>query len=105
MPKIYEYFGFIFYFYSNDHEPVHVHVQLGERESIFDIIMQNGVLSEIRKRYKKGMEPLKPEDEADVIEFIQVYYKNIIAKWVKFFVMKQKVRNTKITKRIKGNKK
>ena len=22
MPKIYEYFGFIFYFYSNEHEPV-----------------------------------------------------------------------------------
>lgn len=25
MPKIFEYFGFIFLFYSNEHDPVHVH--------------------------------------------------------------------------------
>lgn len=24
MPKIFEYFGFIFYFFSNEHEPIHV---------------------------------------------------------------------------------
>ncbi len=29
MPKIFEYFGFIFYFYSNEHEPIHVHVMHG----------------------------------------------------------------------------
>ena len=27
MPKIFEYFGFIFYFFSNEHEPIHVHVK------------------------------------------------------------------------------
>ena len=26
MPKIFEYFGFVFFFYSNEHEPIHVHV-------------------------------------------------------------------------------
>lgn len=31
MPKIFEYFGFIFYFYSNEHEPIHVHVLHGGR--------------------------------------------------------------------------
>lgn len=44
MPKIYEYFGFIFYFYSNEHEPIHVHVTHGERECIFDLVMHNGEL-------------------------------------------------------------
>lgn len=37
MPKIFEYFGFIFYFYSNEHEPIHVHVMHGAKESIFDL--------------------------------------------------------------------
>ena len=37
MPKIFEYFGFIFYFYSNEHEPIHVHVIHGGKESIFDL--------------------------------------------------------------------
>ena len=31
MPKIYEYFGFTFYFYSNEHEPIHVHLIHGDR--------------------------------------------------------------------------
>ena len=42
MPKIFEYFGFIFYFFSNEHEPIHVHVIHGSRESIFDLISRMG---------------------------------------------------------------
>ena len=25
MPKLYEYLGIVVYFYSNEHEPIHVH--------------------------------------------------------------------------------
>ena len=57
MPKIFEYFGFIFYFYSNEHEPIHViH---GGKESIFDLIIMDGKLIEFREREKKGAEPLQ----------------------------------------------
>lgn len=55
MPKIFEYFGFIFYFYSNEHTAE---------------------------------------------EFIRKYHKNIIEKWVKFFVLKQSVRSTSIKKKL-----
>ena len=41
MPKIYEYFGFVFYFYSNEHEPIHVHVIHNQQETIFELILQN----------------------------------------------------------------
>ena len=50
MPKIYEYFGFIFYFYSNEHEPIHVHAIHGDKESVFDLIMQDGKLIKINIR-------------------------------------------------------
>lgn len=35
MPKIFEYLGIIFFFYYNEHEPIHVHVHAkkGEYES------------------------------------------------------------------------
>ena len=33
MPKIFEYLSYIIRFYSNDHLPIHVHVQIAERES------------------------------------------------------------------------
>ena len=100
MPKIFEYFGFIFYFYSNEHEPIHVHVMHGGKESVFDLIMMDGELSEVRVREKKGAEPLPEKDKRTAEEFIHKYYKNIIDKWVKFFVLKQAIRSTNIKKKI-----
>ena len=100
MPKIFEYFGFIFYFYSNEHEPIHVHVIHGGKESIFDLIIVNGDLSEVRVRDKKGAEPLPEKDKKTAEEFISKYYKNIIEKWVKFFVLKQAIRSTNIKKKL-----
>ncbi|WP_084599901.1 DUF4160 domain-containing protein [Dyadobacter beijingensis] len=34
MPEILEYFGMIFYFYSNEHLPIHIHVSYDEYESV-----------------------------------------------------------------------
>lgn len=100
MPKIFEYFGFIFYFYSNEHEPIHVHVIHGDKEGIFDIILMDGLLSAIQVREKKGAEPLSDKDKRTAMSFINKYYKNIVDKWVKFFVMKKRVRSTKINKKL-----
>lgn len=100
MPKIFEYFGFIFYFFSNEHEPIHVHVIHGSKESIFDLIILNGALQEIRVRERKGAEPLVEKDKRTAEEFIRKYYKNIIEKWVKFFVLKQAIRSTTIKKKL-----
>ena len=100
MPKIFEYFGFIFYIYSNEHEPIHVHVLHGDKESVFELIMMDGILAEIRVREKKGAEPLPEKDKRTAEEFIKKYHKNIIQKWVKFFVLKQSVRSTRINKKL-----
>lgn len=100
MPKIFEYFGLIFYFYSNEHEPIHVHVKHGDKESIFELILMNGELERIDIREKIGMEPLSGKDQRIVEEFIRKYSKNIIQKWVKFFVMKQPVKSTNITTKL-----
>lgn len=96
MPKIFEYFGLIFYFYSNEHEPIHVHVIHGDRESIFDLIMMDGTLVKIHIREKGSAKSLSEKDKRTAEEFIRKYHKNIIEKWVKFFVLKQSVRSTNI---------
>ena len=100
MPKIFEYFGFIFYFYSNEHEPIHVHVQHGAKESIFDLIMMDAKLVEIKVRPRHGSTSLSPKEERVAKAFIEKYHKNIIDKWVKFFIMKQAVRSTNIKTKI-----
>lgn len=49
MPKIYEYFGLVFLFYSNDHKPVHVHVKNGEKETKFVFVYSKGMLVNIKQ--------------------------------------------------------
>lgn len=48
MPKLHEYFGLIFLFYSDDHDPMHLHVQAGSREGIIMLIIEDGTLAELR---------------------------------------------------------
>ena len=37
MPTIFEKDGFRFFFYSNDHRPIHVHVRKSRGEAVFDV--------------------------------------------------------------------
>ncbi|HAV63806.1 MAG TPA: DUF4160 domain-containing protein [Verrucomicrobiales bacterium] len=41
MPKVFEKDGYRFFFYSNDHGPIHVHVSHGSGEAVFNV--ENGV--------------------------------------------------------------
>ena len=100
MPKIFEYFGFIFLFYSNEHEPIHVHVMKDGHEAIFEIILENGELVEIPRRTSSKIPPLSEKDAATAEAFVKKYYKNIVDKWVNFFIYKKRIRSTKITKKL-----
>jgi len=42
MPKLYDYFGLVFLFYSHEHEPIHVHGKYQGKESKAEIIFENG---------------------------------------------------------------
>lgn len=45
MPTIFKLFGFLFMFYANDHEPIHVHVVKGKQKAKFSIFpVQNVVM-------------------------------------------------------------
>ena len=98
MPKIFEYFGFIFLFYSNEHEPIHV--MKDGYEAIFEIMLENGELVEIRRRTSNKIPPLSEKDAATAEAFVKKYYKNIVEKWVNFFIYKKRIRSTKITKKL-----
>ncbi len=41
MPKVFEKDGYRFFFYSNEHTPVHVHVRYGGGEAVFAIERDN----------------------------------------------------------------
>ena len=89
-----------FLFYSNEHEPIHVHVMKDGHEAIFEIILENGELVEIHRRTSNKIPPLSEKDAATAEAFVKKYYKNIVDKWVNFFIYKKRIRSTKITKKL-----
>ena len=101
MPEIFEYLNLIFSFYSNEHEPIHVHVKSAEREIIFDLIIKEKVLIEIRKRNRQGKKPLTNKEEKIAKEFVKQYSSKIVEKWVNFFVLGTRVRKTVVKELIK----
>jgi hypothetical protein len=101
MPKLYEYFGLIIMFYANEHEPVHVHGKIQDRESRAEIIVINGLVSEIRYTAVAGRAPLHLNEMRYFEEITRARADDIIAKWIDFFVLHKHITSERITRRLK----
>jgi len=55
MPKIYEYLGVLIFFYSNEHEPIHVHGKYEGLESKAEFYIVDGKIVEIKIKMVKGV--------------------------------------------------
>jgi Domain of unknown function (DUF4160) len=100
MPTILKYFGFTLFFYSHDHFPVHVHVEHGEFESIFELIFAEGKLIEIKHRKSAGIEPLPSKLMKEAIKVIELECNFISESWFNYFVKNITPETKKITKKI-----
>jgi hypothetical protein len=76
MPTVFIKDGFRFFFYSNDHTPIHVHVKRGSGEAVFEVEGQVVLRESVGM---KTAELAKAEDLA--IEHQQL----IIEKWHEYF--------------------
>jgi hypothetical protein len=72
MPRVFERDGYKFFFYSNEHRPIHVHVQYGGGEAVFD------VEGRIELRESQGM---KVRELARAQELAEAHQKLIVRKW------------------------
>ena len=72
MPSIFEQDGYRFFFYSNEHRPIHVHVRRGGGEAVFNV--EEGV--ELRES-----QGLKVKELARAEELAQQQRELIIQKW------------------------
>ncbi len=76
MPTLFTVFGFRFLFYSNDHEPIHVHVIKGNAEARFQVQPDVVLLD------NKGLKPA----ELKLAESLAEENKEIIVeRWKAFF--------------------
>ncbi len=100
MPKLYEYFGLVILFYSQEHEPIHVHCKYQGKESKAEIVFEDGKFIEIRISMVRGKEPLDLQNLKKFKKLVEVYRDDIVRKWVDFFVYNKVIESEKITKKI-----
>ena len=72
MPTVFTKNGFRFFFYSNEHRPIHVHVRYGGGEAVFNIE------PEIELRESQG---LKVRELARAEELAAEYRELIVQRW------------------------
>ena len=69
MPEIFRFFGFSFFFYSREYEPIHVHVEGNGGYAIFDLIDNQFVLREKVKIKASDFKKIKSviDENVDII--------------------------------------
>lgn len=100
MPKLYEYFGLIILFYSNEHEPIHVHGKYQGTESKAELIIENGQVVDIRYSNVRGRRPLGPRPMADFRAVVEEFAEEIVEKWINYFILHKPVPSETITRMI-----
>jgi hypothetical protein len=93
MPQIYRYLKLVFSFLSDEHLPPHVHVvDENDNRNIFDLKIIDGILVDIKVRRKAGYAPISEKNQGIVKSFIRIYYAQIVAKWVDYFILHKDVK-------------
>ena len=101
MPKLYEYFGVVVLFYSNEHEPIHVHGKYQGAESKAELIIENGKVVDIIYRPVRGRRPLTGTAIKDFQILTQHFADEIVRKWIDYFVLHKPVPPEIITQRLR----
>jgi len=95
------YLGVLIIFYSNEHEPIHVHGKHNGCESKAEFYIVDGKIIEIKVKLVKGSKPLTGAKLKDFEVLLENYADKIVQKWVDYFVYHKNIEFEKITKRIK----
>ena len=100
MRAIYEYFGLLFLFYSNEHAPVHIHVRSGEAETVYELIVNDGKLIALKKRKIKGKKLLPNNKSKQAETLIAKYSNEILHKWFDYFILNKEIDFEKINDKL-----
>ena len=101
MPKLYEYFGLIIMFYANEHDPVHVHGKCQGREMRAELVIIDGLISEIRFMRQPGRQSLSDSEQRYFEEIVSAKADDIVLKWIDFFVLHKSITPEVISRRLK----
>ncbi len=98
MPKLYEYLGLVIYFYSNEHEPIHVHGLYEDTEAKIEIFVTEGSVVKLKYKEMQGRKPLSPKNRKNFMHLTEILADEIVQSWINYFVLHKKI----VPKRISG---
>jgi uncharacterized protein DUF4160 len=101
MPKLYEYFGLVVYFYANEHEPIHVHGEFDGRESKAEFVLKEGKVVRIVFANVAGRPPLDGAKLKDFKRLVKAKADDIVRRWIDFFVLGKHNKPEIITRKLK----
>jgi hypothetical protein len=100
-PKILEYQGITVKFFSDEHEPIHVHCIYGEYQTKVELYVKDKEIIDIKYKKVKGFESIPEKKMKDVKVLIEQFKYEIVADWINFFVYHSEVKVRKITQKLK----
>lgn len=101
MPKLFEYLGIIIMFYSNEHEPIHVHGKFQGMESKAELIIVDGKIVDIVLKEVTGRPPLEAVKRKEFKNFVTLFADQIVQRWIDYFVYHKSVQCIRIEGKIK----
>ena len=99
MPKLYEYMGIVIWFFSDEHNPIHVHARYGENEVKVNLYEKDGIVYDVN--YVEVSGKFSPAKMRDLKIFINENKNVILFAWRQVFEQNVKLKPIRITKRIR----
>jgi uncharacterized protein YbaA (DUF1428 family) len=101
MPKLYEYFGLVVFFYTNEHQPIHVHGEFQNGHAKAEIFLKEGKIVRIVFSDISGKRPLPGSKMNDFRTLVKAKADDIIRRWIEYFVFKKQNTPEVITRKLK----
>lgn len=99
MPTIFKYLGIIIRFYSDEHEPIHVHAEYGSAILKISFFVKDGLIYRITYTEIKGN--FNASKLADLKKFISINKYSVLYAWDQYFNKNVTIKPVVITKRVK----
>lgn len=84
------------FFYSNEHEPVHVHGRYGTSESKIELQIEEGRVIGLRSISVPGKKPLPTVQAKHFRKLVHVLADEIVQNWINYFVYHKRIVPKKI---------
>ena len=69
MPEVFRFYGFSFFYYSKEHEPIHIHVEGKDGYAKYELQEENFVMVEVHNIKRNDLKNIEQviEDNKDLI--------------------------------------